>query len=93
MPIANANTDDLTNTLLRVRANVLQTAVAARAEGQTAQYQRSPLETLYVYRGPDDEFFFRDHEATELILAAQQCAKLLGIDDVLDVILHDAQGW
>lgn len=87
----NAQTIDLTITMLSVRTNILKTAEAARAAGQSADFFPS-IKTLYVV-GPNGEHLFKDKEAIELMTAAEQCAKLLNINDVSDVILHDAQSW
>lgn len=70
---------------------VKQVVEEAKAEGQYVEINEM-LPTVVVYRGKDDEFFFQEEQATELIEEHESTADKLKLD-VEDLILYAAQEW
>lgn len=76
---------------------IIEIAAAARNEGQSVRIDNM-LPSVDVVRGEDDEYFFQEHSATEVIAQAKQIISDLGEEaeialDVEDVLLYQAQSW
>jgi hypothetical protein len=78
-------------------AQIKGTAQKAEQAGQKVSIDNM-LPTVSVVRGDDDEYFFQEHEAQDLIDRCEKLISDLGEDaeqslSVEEVILHQAQGW
>lgn len=65
---------------------ITRIADAAREEGQYVEIN-DVLPTVLIYRGEDDEFFFQEHEAVDLL---QTVPDYVNVEDYL---LYIAQEW
>jgi len=74
-----------------LKQQIIKTADAAKAAGQWVEIN-DMLPTLTIYRGPDDEYFYQEWEALEVVNEYEELADRLVLD-VEDVILWAAQGW
>jgi len=82
------------NTLIQ---QIIEISTAARNGGQSVRIDKM-LPSVDVVRGDDDEFFYQEHAATELIDQAKQVISDLGEEaevalEVEDVLLYQAQSW
>ena len=71
--------------------NIHRTIEAAKASGQYVQIDQT-LPSVFIYRGPDDEFFYQEHEAERVLAEAQRLADEFGLW-ASDALLYQAQEW
>jgi hypothetical protein len=84
-------------TVSEIVNQVANAALNARLEGQSVAINRS-LPSVSVKTSGDEEYFFQEHEAEQLIDRAQKAIDELGSEsqpvlDIEDYILYLAQGW
>lgn len=76
---------------MQLGRHVKRTIDAAKAAGQYVQINQQ-LPAVYVYRGPDDEYHFQEHEADPILAEARRLADEFGLW-MGDAILYMAQEW
>ena len=74
-----------------IKTQIELIADSARSAGQYVEINPY-LPTVLVYRGPDDEYFFQEHEASELLDKAETVSNEYEVSQE-DYILWSAQGW
>lgn len=84
-------------TVSEIVNQVVKTALKARLEGKEVVIYRS-LPSVSVKTSGDEEYFFQEHEAEQLIERAQKAVDELASEslpapDIEDYILYLAQGW
>lgn len=79
------------NDATQLQEQIEAAALAARRSGQFIDIDFM-LPSILIHRGPDDEFYFQEHEAQEQLDHYRPIAEMTHAN-LKDVLLWSAQGW
>lgn len=75
----------------KIRQQIIRTAIAAQAENQYVDINPI-LPTVLIHRDENDEYFFQEQEASNLLDEAQTACNKFSVT-LKEWLLYAAQGW